>query len=211
MGFRNERGKRQDEIRIFSPLPEPAGDAHAGLDGGEDFVPEVSGEKADERSHARFDEFEEAVFSLGSCPEFEFAAVTRFPRFVEIEDHRDDPIVCSCVAVEVSFVKSTGRIDREVSFEIEKAEEKPLVEGKAKRFELSEIDFLFYRFFARLQPHHMVATDVFADFQTGSAADACTAEVSFFKGGLAFVFQPQGISGIETTGQNGPAVPVHGV
>lgn len=71
-------------VAIFSPLPKPTGDAHAGFEGGEDFVPEVSGEKADERAHAGFDEFEWAVFSLGGGPEFEFSAVAGSPGFVEI-------------------------------------------------------------------------------------------------------------------------------
>lgn len=100
----------------------------------------------------------------------------------------------------MGFVKSTGRVDGEVAFEIEQAEEKALIESEAEPFQCGEIDFLFGRFFARLQPHDVIAADVFADFQTGSATDTGRAEVAFFKCGLAFVFQTQGIGGIKAAG-----------
>ncbi len=59
----------------LSALAEPAGDAHAGLVRGEDFVPKLAGHEADQRAEAWLDELEGAGFLARLGPDFQLAAV----------------------------------------------------------------------------------------------------------------------------------------
>ena len=84
-------------------------------------MPVVARREADQRAHTGFYQLERAVLGTNLGPEFQFSAVTGLPVFIEIENHRYNAVIRSCVAVQVCFVKRTFRIDREVSLKLEES------------------------------------------------------------------------------------------
>ncbi len=169
-------------------------------------MPEVSGEETNKGAETGFDEDKGAGFVTGGGPEFEFATVAGLPIGIEVEDGGDDAVTGAGVAIKMGLVKSAFRIDGEVAFELEQAQEEALVEGKTQEFKFGEITVLFEGGIPGLQPHDLIPADVLTDFEIEAAPNSGALECPLVTGVLAFLPQAGGICRIKTPWHRGPTI-----
>ena len=86
-------------------------------------MPEFAEHETNDGAHSRFDQLEGPIPSFRGGPDFQFSSVAWVPVRIEIQDHGDDAVAGSCVAIQMGFVKRTEWVNREVASVFEETED----------------------------------------------------------------------------------------
>ena len=108
----------------------------------------------------------------------QFAAMFRFPVFVQIEHARQLSLAVAAKLVDMPGVEGARRITGEVTFEFEQAELQGPVQRQPQLFETIQTGPLRFTGRRLLQPPDFIATKLGSSLTPFSAAHRCLAEIT---------------------------------
>src|SRR5690606_21551691 len=133
-------------------------------------------------------------------------AITVLPIRIEIGRHRDATAIVIAKTIQVRLVERAWRIQREMAFELFKAQKQGLVEAQAQLIHQAKVAIADGRL-AFLQPLNMIAADALANFHCSAAPDCCRSQFALGLASAALCRQFEGqISGQKGTLQRPAAL-----